>query len=102
MPRPKTTVKHDASVHQPGPQRENRAEPPITQNDLLFRTLKQIADALVATFPRAFEVVVHDLSQPRKSIKQIAGDITCRKSGGPLTDLVGQSLAQGTGAYQRD
>ncbi|MDF1592702.1 MAG: helix-turn-helix transcriptional regulator [Desulfobacterales bacterium] len=95
MTRSKKTAEHDVRVDQPGPQQENRAEPPITQqNDLLFRTLKQIADALVSTFPRAFEVVVHDLSHPQKSIKHIAGDVTRRKSGGPVTDLVVKALHQ--------
>jgi len=94
MARSKITPDPDARVQKPDAQLESRAEQVITQNDLLFRTLKQIADALVATFPRAFEVVVHDLSQPRKSIKHIAGDVTRRKSGGPVTDLVVKALHQ--------
>lgn len=59
----------------------------IREKELIFNTLKQIADAIVNTFPRAFEVVIHDLSQPQKSIKYIVGDVTKRKIGGPLTDL---------------
>lgn len=90
----KTTPDPNGHFHDPDAKQESRAERAITQNDLLFRTLKQIADALVATFPRAFEVVVHDLSQPQKSIKHIAGDVTRRKSGGPVTDLVVKALHQ--------
>jgi predicted transcriptional regulator YheO len=102
MSRPNTKIKHDVLANQTGPLRENREEPPMmTQNDLLFRTLKQIADALAAIFPRAFEVVVLDLSHPRESIKHIAGDITRRTSRGPVTDLVGHGFAQKTRACQR-
>jgi predicted transcriptional regulator YheO len=56
--------------------------------------LKQIADAIFGTFTRDLEVVVHDLSQPQKSIKYIAGDVTHRKIGGPITDLVVKALHQ--------
>jgi predicted transcriptional regulator YheO len=54
--------------------------------------LGQIADAIVETFPRAFEVVIHDLSQPHKSIRHIVGDVTKRRAGGPVTDLVVKAL----------
>jgi predicted transcriptional regulator YheO len=74
----------------------SRAETPegtaARERDLLFDSLKQIADAVVGTFPRVFEVVVHDLSRPQKSIQYIAGDVTKRKVGGPATDLVVKAL----------
>ncbi|MCE5242697.1 MAG: PAS domain-containing protein [Desulfobacteraceae bacterium] len=60
--------------------------------ELIFGSLKQIADAIVGTFPRVFEVVVHDLSRPQKSIQYIAGDLTKRRAGGPVTDLVVKAL----------
>lgn len=60
----------------------------------LFKTLAQIADAIVGSFPRNLEVVVHDLSHPRKSIRYIAGDVTHRKPGGPVTDMVIKALHQ--------
>ncbi len=63
-----------------------------TEREYLFRGLAQIADAIVATFPRAFEVVIHDLSQPHKSIRHIVGDVTKRRAGGPVTDLVVKAL----------
>jgi predicted transcriptional regulator YheO len=94
MTRLKTMPDPDGRVYNPSLQLKSRAEQAINQNDLLFRTLKQIADALVATFPRVFEVVVHDLSHPQKSIKHIAGDVTRRKSGGPVTDLVVKAIHQ--------
>jgi predicted transcriptional regulator YheO len=77
-----------------GNQLEPKEGKNIRDKELIFRTLKQIADAIVNTFPRAFEAVVHDLSNPRKSIKYIAGDITHRKIGGPVTDLVVKTLHQ--------
>jgi len=64
----------------------------MKETELIFQTLGQIADALVRTFPRSFEVVVHDLSNPQQSIQHIAGDVTRRKPGGPVTDLVVKAL----------
>jgi predicted transcriptional regulator YheO len=64
----------------------------MNDNELIFQILIQLADAIVSTFPRNFEVVVHDLSQPQKSIRHIAGDVTRRKAGGPITDLVVRAL----------
>ncbi len=66
----------------------------MANNDQIFSVLMQLADAIVKTFPRNFEVVVHDLSQPQNSIKYIAGDVTGRKTGGPVTDLVVKALHQ--------
>jgi predicted transcriptional regulator YheO len=66
----------------------------MTENELLFKTLEQIAEAIVNTFPRSFEVVVHDLSNPQASIRHITGDVTRRKTGGPVTDLVVKALYQ--------
>jgi predicted transcriptional regulator YheO len=73
----------------------------MSENETIIKTLIQIADGIVNTFPRNFEVVVHDLSQPQKSIKHIAGDVTHRKPGGPVTDLVLKALHQ-EGADIRD
>ncbi len=65
-----------------------------TRDASIFKLLGQIADTIVATFPRNMEVVVHDLSEPRHSIVHIAGDVTHRKVGGPLTDMALKYLAQ--------
>ncbi|MEJ5357486.1 MAG: PAS domain-containing protein [Desulfobacterales bacterium] len=64
----------------------------MNEREWILQTLSQIADSLVRTFPRHLEVVVHDLSDPRHSIRHIAGDVTRRKAGGPLTDLVVRAL----------
>jgi predicted transcriptional regulator YheO len=45
-------------------------------------------DAIAKTFGNNCEVVLHDLSNPEKSIIRIAnGHVTGRKVGGPITDL---------------
>lgn len=72
-----------------------------SERERIFRSLAQIADAIVETFPRAFEVVIHDLSQPHKSICHIVGDVTKRRAGGPVTDLVVKAL-QREGGNIRD
>jgi len=64
----------------------------MKENETISQTLIQIAEAIVNTFPRNFEVVVHDLAQPKASIKYIAGDVTRRKPGAPVTDLVVKAL----------
>jgi predicted transcriptional regulator YheO len=64
---------------------ENRE---FLEKEYIFNMLVQLSDAIVGTFPRNFEVVVHDLSQPQHSIRHIAGDVTHRKIGGPVTDMV--------------
>lgn len=64
----------------------------MNEREWIFQTLAQIAESLVRTFPRHLEVVVHDLADPRHSIRHIAGDVTRRKAGGPLTDLVVRAL----------
>jgi predicted transcriptional regulator YheO len=80
--------------HVPGDRPEPQEGKVMSDRELILSSLKQIADALVNTFPRAFEAVVHDLSQPQKSIRYIAGDVTKRKVGGPVTDLVVKALHQ--------
>jgi len=55
-----------------------------------------LVDALAATFGQNCEVVLHDLSNPKKSVIKIAnGQITGRKIGGPITDLGLRLLEKG-------
>lgn len=56
----------------------------------LIRTAQVIAE----TFGRNCEVAVHDLSNLNKSLIFIAGNITQRKPGAPITDLVVKILHQ--------
>lgn len=53
-----------------------------------LEVIKQIVPGLAATLGPSSEVVLHDLSDPEHSIIAITGDITHRKQGGPVTDLV--------------
>src|SRR5690606_27850966 len=54
----------------------------------LFENLSRLALALEKQFGPDCEVVVHDLSRPENSIVCIAGNVTGRRIGGPLTDFV--------------
>lgn len=74
-----------------GEPRERRAS---SEKELIFSTLRQAADTIVSIFPHTMEIVVHDLSQPQKSIHYIAGNVTKRKVGGPLTDFAIKILHQ--------
>ena len=58
----------------------------------IFNILKQLADAVVKTFGRSCEVAVHDFSDLNKSLVYLAGDVTGRKKGAPITDLVVKAL----------
>ncbi len=78
----------------PGKGQADMEDRTMNENELIFQTLRQLAEGIVSTFPRNFEVVVHDLSQPQKSIKYIVGDVTKRQAGGPVTDLVVKALHQ--------
>lgn len=53
----------------------------------LVRFCRDITPDLAQAMGPGFEVVVHDLSRPESSIIAIAGDVTGRQVGGPLTDL---------------
>lgn len=56
--------------------------------DLLLKELSRIAKAIVATFPDC-EVVVHELTRsPKASIVAIYGEVTGRKVGDGIRDLV--------------
>jgi predicted transcriptional regulator YheO len=58
------------------------------ENEYLFSQLKIIADSIALTFGINCEVVVHDFKDMSSSIVYIAGNITKRKVGGPITDLI--------------
>lgn len=57
-----------------------------------LQTIKSIVDSLVNTFGENCEIVLHDLRYPDKSLIHIAGTITGRKIGAPITDLVLRNL----------
>lgn len=47
--------------------------------------LKRVADSIVAVFGSHAEVVVHDFSQPDHAVKHIAGNLTGREVGAPVS-----------------
>jgi predicted transcriptional regulator YheO len=60
----------------------------MNPNSLIFDTIKKMADSIVMAFGKNCEIVVHDFSCLDKSIIHVAGDVTGRKSGAPVTDFV--------------
>lgn len=56
--------------------------------ETILENLKEIAQMLRDTFGSRCEVVVHDLRDLEHSLVFIAGDITGRSVGAPITDLV--------------
>lgn len=61
----------------------------------VLKTLSDIAGDLARAIGPDTEVVIHDLSRPTSSIIAIGGDVTGRKVGGPITDLVLRLLRSG-------
>lgn len=64
----------------------------MDEKEYVFDLLKRIADGVVHTFERNCEVAVHDLSNLPHSLIYIAGHVTGRNIGAPITDLVLQAL----------
>ena len=64
----------------------------MKEKEFILNILKQVANAVVKTFGRNCEVAVHDLSNLRKSLIHIAGDVTKRKPGAPITDMALKAL----------
>ena len=58
----------------------------------LIQVLKQIADGVVDTFGPNCEVAVHDLSNLRHSLVYMAGNVTRREPGAPVSDMVVRAL----------
>ncbi len=65
---------------------------PIRHNT--FSDLKQLADAIVVMFGHNCEVAIHDLTDLRRSIVYIAGEVTGRSIGAPATDLLIKELGK--------
>ncbi|AEE14885.1 YheO-like domain-containing protein [Thermodesulfobium narugense DSM 14796] len=60
----------------------------IDERKVIFDNLINIADSICEMFGKNCEVAVHDLRTPERSLIHIAGDITHRQTGAPITDLV--------------
>jgi len=66
----------------------------MNQNSLIFDTIKKMADSIVMSLGKNCEIVVHDFSSLDKSIIHVAGDVTGRKPGAPITDFVLKRLRE--------
>lgn len=55
---------------------------------LEFENLQRVADIVASTFGRLCEVAIHDFFDLEHSLIYIAGDVTKRRLGAPVTDLV--------------
>jgi len=60
----------------------------VDNNTQVFNLAKRTADMLVKMFGSRCEVAVHDFKDLKKSLIYIAGSVTNRKIGSPITDLV--------------
>jgi predicted transcriptional regulator YheO len=58
------------------------------ETNFQFENLRRIADVFAATFGKFCEVAVHDFSDLQHSLVYLAGEVTERKLGAPVTDLV--------------
>ncbi len=64
----------------------------MEERDCIFTSLKNIAAAMVKTFGRNCEIAIHDLNLLPNSLIYIEGELTQRKPGAPVTDLVLRAL----------
>lgn len=60
----------------------------------ILRALIPVAEGIKDTFGSGCEVVIHSLKKPESSLIHTAGNVTGRKLGAPLTDLVLKKLKQ--------
>lgn len=58
------------------------------KNKLIFDHAKRTADMMANMFGPRCEVAVHDFSDLQRSLIHIAGNVTSRQIGSPITDLV--------------
>ncbi|MEW9050680.1 MAG: PAS domain-containing protein [Neobacillus sp.] len=64
------------------------------ENKHIFNLASRTADMLVKMFGSRCEVAVHDFSDLKHSLIYLAGNVTGRKIGSPITDLVLNELAK--------
>lgn len=64
------------------------------ENRHIIENLARIADSIALTFGKNCEVCVHDVTDLRKSLVHLAGNITGRSTGAPATDLLTKALKQ--------
>jgi len=64
----------------------------MDEKKAIFKMLRQMADAVTKTMGRNCEVAVHDFANFNKALVYLAGNVTGRKVGAPITDLVVKAL----------
>lgn len=62
----------------------------------VLRAVMQVIPGLAETLGDGIEVLVNDFSHPEDAMLAIAGNITGRQPGAPLSDMVLKRLRQGT------
>lgn len=64
----------------------------MKNKESIFRALEHAAAGFFAVFPKNLEIVLHDLTEPSQSIRHISGNVTGRKVGDAVTDLIIKAL----------
>ncbi len=59
-----------------------------SEKEVILANLKNIADSLAKMYGRNMEVVIHDFGDLEHSLVHISGQLTKRKIGAPVTDVV--------------
>lgn len=72
----------------------------IKENEFIFQQAIRTADILVKMFGPRCEVAVHDFNNLERSLIYLAGKLTGREIGAPITDLVLQQLRNGNSEVQ--
>ena len=62
----------------------------------VLKAIIQVVPGLARTLGDGVEVLVHEFSHPEDALVAIAGNLTGRQVGAPLSDLVLKQLRQGT------
>jgi len=62
------------------------------KTNAIFENLMSISAVTVKTFGQNYEVAIHDFSKLPHSLVHIEGNVTKRKPGAPITDLVVRAL----------
>ncbi len=65
-----------------------------TEQEQIFETLKQLAGLMTQMFGDNCEVAIHDLTTEHMQLLHITGNVTSRKPGAPVTDVVAKYLIQ--------
>ena len=64
------------------------------ENEQIFTTLAQLADLITQMFGDNCEVAIHDLTSQHMHLIHITGNVTKRKPGAPVTDVVARHFVQ--------